>query len=386
MSRLFNLICSAAVFVAASSSVFADTNEITQTVQTRPATHNQQQPFEQGMGLPANKYPCAYNAPACVSLKGGYDFNVFGSFIYWHASQENMDIAYVPFAPTTSTATTIPGAVAYQDFSYEPGFKVGVGFNTNYDGWVCWAEYTWLHQSVDTYLTAPATPTGTAGTWTASDWFTYATAATPPVRNTGTAVSSKWKMHMDMVDLVFSRPFYEGTQLTTSPYAGFRGLWLRQNMNITMVQTVATNNSTSQNRSQCWSLGPVAGVLGHWLLGGGFRFEGNTAMSILYTSYTKLSHSEQDSPAVTAGIVGVSGEASNNVNVLRPTAQIGVGLGWGMYLGNNGSYLDISARYDFLQFWSQNMMRQWIGAAQGQADPAGDLQMHGLTANLRFDF
>ena len=291
MSRLLKLIYSAIAFMAVGSNVFADTNEISQTGQTKQAAPSSAQApmFEQGLGLPNNKYPAAYNAPACISVKGGWDFDIYGSFIYWHTSQEYMDVAYVPEASTASAATTIPGAVAYQNFTYNPGFKAGIGFNTNYDGWVFWAEYTWLHQTVSGTQVAPTLPSGAAGTWTANDWFTFKTTATPPVPNTGSSVTSKWKFNMDMVDAVFSRPFYEGMQLTTSPYAGLRALWLRQDLNITMVQSNPVNNATSHNQSHNWSIGPVAGVMGHWMLGSGVRFEGNTAMSLLYTRYTKIS-------------------------------------------------------------------------------------------------
>jgi hypothetical protein len=344
--------------------------------------------FEQGLGLPANKYPCAYNAPANICVKNGWDFDLFGSFIYWHASQEFMDIAYVPEVPAPAlalpAAQPTSGAVAYQNVKYEPGFKVGFGFNTNYDGWVFRGEYTWLHQTVSTSpITAPTLNSGAAGTWYASDWFTYYNSAVGV--NSGAAVSSSWKMKLDMVDAVFARPFYEGAQLTVTPYGGLRALWLRQNLNIQLLNTALVTTSSSSNRSSCWSLGPTTGVGGHWLLGWGFRFEGNAAGSILYTQYTKVQHSEQDANALLSGAQGVKSSLTD-LNVLRPVGQLAVGLGWGSYCGSNECYFDISAGYEFLYFWDQNVMREWVGSIQGYVNAVSALQMHGMTATVRFDF
>lgn len=312
--------------------------------------------------------PAAYNAPAGIDVKG-WEIDVFGSFIYWHVSQDSMDLAHVLPASTATTVT--PGAVAYQDFNYKPGFKAGLGVNTNYDGWVGWAEYTWLHQDTTTSETPPALPTGAAGTWVVQDWFT-----TPVAIAAGADVTSKWTMKLDMLDVIFSRPYYQGKKITIDPFAGLRGLWLRQDLSIALgIPNVAVT-------SKQWAVGPNAGVGGHWMLGNsGFRFEGKAAASLLYTRYTKYSHTEQNSLAVLPTTTSF-----NSWSAVRPIAELGVGLGWGKYFACNHYYLDFSARYDFTLFWEQNVMRENTSNLLGTVDYPGDLQMHGLTASARLDF
>ena len=293
MNTFYKLVCLSAAFMVSSSS-FADTSDVSQSpMQSNSSMMKKNCPaFDQGLGLPDNKYAAAYNAPACISVKNGWDFDLFGSFIYWHASQEDMDVAYVPVTVATTATGVVPGAVAFQNVQYEPGFKAGFGFNTNYDGWVFRGEYTWLHQKVSGSTTAPTLATGAAGTFYANDWFVNHTTGDD---NTGASVSSSWKMHLDMVDAVFARPFYEGAQLAVVPFGGLRGLWIRQNLDIDLLSSTKTVNCYSNNHSSSWAVGPTTGVGGHWFLGRGFRFEGNAAASILYTQYTTNSHSEQDS-------------------------------------------------------------------------------------------
>ena len=367
MSKVFTL-CSAAAVLAATGAT-AQMSRMNQA----PAAPNPCACMEQGMGLPTEKkcFPAAYNAPASISVSCGWDFDIFASFLYWYVGEDDLDVAYVQ--PTLETAPTasLPGGVAYQDQTWKPGFQVGVGFNTGYDDWVGWVEYTWMHQSTNSTQTAPTTATGAAQVWSQNDWFTGAGGATTTTRST---VSSSWKMHLDMIDAFFSRPYYQGTQLTIAPYAGLRALWIRQTLSINM------GNDTARANSNSWAIGPAAGAEGHWLLGMGFRFEGNMTGALLYTQYTTLGYSLAD-------VVHNKAYAqAENINTVRPMAQLGVGLGWGSYLYCQKYYIDFSARYDLNYFWSQNMMRSYVTNLQGFADDIGDLYMHGLTLTGRFDF
>ena len=179
-----------------------------------------------------------------------------------------------------------------------------------------------------------------------------------------------------------ARPFYQGTRLTITPFGGLRGLWLRQKLTIHGGDVPDTVLDTLTAKSTSWAIGPATGVGGHWLLGGGFRFEGNAMASLLYTRYTKISVNQ-----ATLGEIPFSSSV-NGLSAVRPIAQLNVGLGWGRYFHGCSSdwYFDISLDYEFLEFWNQNMMRSFASNLIGRSDDIGDLQMHGLTATVRFDF
>ncbi len=393
MNKMISL-CSAAVVCA--TGAFADNNMLS-------ARNSQKNPcacLEQGLGLPTEKkcFPAAYNAPASIAVSCGWNVDVFASFIYWHASQDDMQAGYV--APTISGSTGVPltnGALALPDFSYNPGFKVGVGFDTSYDDWTGWVEYTWFHQKVTNSVNPPNTIAGATGAWRENDWF----GSHPFFISPGQPLEISWKMNLDLIDAVFSRPYYQGTQLTVSPYAGLRALFINQRFAINSFTSLTQNNFTvtgpafSISQSKCWSIGPVAGALGHWFLGAGFRFEGKAAGSLLYTQYTKISAKQQPAPAIfglgpDATPIPVTGSlassaGTNDVNVLRPVGELGVGLGWGTYLASQQYFFDLSARYDFMYLWRQNVMRNVV-AGGVNSDDIGDLSLHGLTVTAAFDF
>ena len=333
--------------------------------------------LERGMGLPSGQkcYPPAYNAPANISVKDGWDFNLFASFLYWHVSQEGMNTAVE--LPVLDVST---GTLTSPSFLYKPGFKVGFGFDTNYDNWTGSLEYTWMHQKTyHTSHTSSTSPFSDAG------WYIFGVAA--PVTN-ATFVSAKWKMHLDMLDLAFSRPFYEGTRITIAPIAGMRGLWIRQDFKIGMDNPLFLLNpdhlSTFTMRSHSWAVGPMLGVGGHWMLGSNLRFEGKTGASILYTRYSKI---EQKQSIIASNTTTLSTASDRgDLNVLRPMADLGVGMGWGSYSSCQKYYFDVSFRYDFNVLWNQNAMAEFINGMNSFPGANGNLYMHGLTASARLDF
>lgn len=296
-----------------------------------------------------------------------WDFSVWGSFLYWHVSEEGLFAARI--FPGDE-----PGGLVSPHFKYKPGFKVGIGFNTDYDDWVVGLEYTWMHQRVHHSSTVAIDDT--------DDGFNSLWAIPRGVTIHAPTVETSWKMHFDRLDLTFARPFYQGKRLTVTPFGGLRGQWIRQNLSVDVTGGThlgVVGDDDVKVRSHSWAVGPVVGANTHWLMGCGFRFESIAAGSIVYTRYTKISQSE------TFFGTGTSASA-HHLGFLRPTAELGVGLGWGSYLGCQDYYIDFSARYDFHVLWDQNVMVEFVNAMNDVPGTNGNLYMHGLTLTALFAF
>lgn len=383
MKQFLGLVCVTAAMAAANLHGYSNVNREDGFVTMAPKNGQQQQQaaqpaFEQGELLHKGKYPAAYNAPAAVKTKN-WDcctFNVNASFIYWHSSQESMDIAYVD--PTNLFVFTPEHAVAFAKFEYNPGFQVGIAFNTNYDGWVGSMDYTRLHQETHAHHKAPEVH-GVHQVYNNPDWFANAFST----NNTANEVSGEWELEFDMLDTVLGRPFYQGTRLTVSPYGGLRALWIEQELEI-KIHGNGQIPSKSENESESWAIGPKVGAGMQWLLGAGFRIVGNVAGSLLYTRYDKISHKE--SGLIEATRVHDIGGAIHHFSTLRPVLDMGLGLACGYYVYQQKCYLDLAVRYDFMYLWDQNVMRELVSTLQNRVDHVGDLQMHGLTINASIFF
>ena len=368
----------------------------------------------QSGGEPLTMYSPAYNAPAAVNLNctkvkvrpSIVTTFVDASFTYWYAGEEGMKIASTGVFDTGSGDTFFAQNTAAldQSFDYKPGFKVGVGLIGDSE-WVGRADYTWFRGanktngfSVSDSLLTAGTSTALTGTevWVVDDWFLQGTL--PGQALSGSAVSSKWSLSMDLVDATAGRPFYQGQSIIVSPYAGLRAAFIRQSMDVQLtVSSLLYNGTTlpassspaqpigSRNNSNSWALGPRFGCDGQWLLPMGFRLEGDLAASLLYTRYTSIEHRED--PASTSFNAGPYVTSLKNVSFLRPELDVSLGFGWETYLYNRRYCLDFSASYDFMIFWSQNVIRTLLDdTLTGTGAAAADLYLHGMTLSGAFHF
>ena len=359
---------------------------------TKPTAADTSPCFMQGdepVGMPVVG---AYNYPGNVNVTNGWDVYGDVSYILWYTKQDGLDLATSGhlFADDVWAPAIENGKVVFQDANYTSGFKIGVGANLNVDDWVVDLTYTYLRQETNTNSGAPSAPAGETGLFNVSNWFQSNYYGGQDV---ATSFTSKWKMHLDWLDLQFSRPYYLGRRLLVTPSAGLRASWIRQQLHVSSPNLYNVYESdtdlpvVSGNHSGSWAIGPRALVDMRWLVAKGFRFEGNIGGSLLFTQFTKLSHRESN--------MNIDGDLSGGVqvsisdyNCLRAMGEASLGIGWGSYFYQKKYHLDFGATYDFNYLWSQNMMRYLIGVSNPFATGAapGDLMLHGLDLKARFDF
>jgi len=368
----------------AATSVFAQDNPSTPSAKCRP-----QRSFEQGKDMMQNQMMPAYNATARIDVRGSWDFWVDGTFIYWEAMQENMELGItVPrIGPLLNGAALVnPGTVVDFCFSYKPGFKVGIGMNFDHDNWDASAEYTWFHSNTSASASIPATgeifPLGThpAIQATTNDGFTG-------------VGREHWTLKMDFLDIDLERCYYVGNKLSFRPFFGARGAWIRQHINL-LYSTPSGDGSGVplrvdhvSKKSVSWGIGPEAGIGTDWMLGYGLKLLGDASFDILYTRYNTR-YQEQLFSSVTSAIVNTVNVSQNHIDYLRPHAYGDLGIGWGSYFDNNNWHIDLSATYNFQVFWGQDMFRFYTNstAVANSFTPNGNLYVHGLDVVARFDF
>ncbi len=254
--------------------------------------------FERGYPTDPCCTPSAYNEPAGYELGPcPWDFWVDASFAYWLAYEEGLDLG-VSSATVEGFQPFVGSVYLFQDTSFKPGFKVGIGMDIGHDYWSAFAEYTWFRSRTTTSASAPAGPAGSTNpAWNIRNWDLgqTITEATP--------ISSVWRLRMDLLDAALTRPFYQGTHLIVAPFGGMRAAWIRQNLRMevfpfTTSEGQATSFAVFHNRSSSWAIGPRAGLQGEWHVGCGFRFEGDIAGSLLFTRYTTVAAAADSTTAI----------------------------------------------------------------------------------------
>lgn len=338
----------------------------------------------------------SYPAAAAIDVRGSLPVQFFAeaSFTYWMAQEGGLGIAEsAVVTPLGRTVNSVDSKTFQQSSAYVPGFEVGIGL-VAVEQWVLEAKYTWFRSKISTNKNAPENTTQSGQSiWNVDDWFLQTTAITGQSLS-GTQLTSHWHLGMDLGDLTLSRPCYFTKNAIFSPFAGVRTVWIRQQMNLDLMQSPSSVGGTgnlgtqplySTTSSHSWGLGPRLGFDASFLLGKGFRFEGNVAASLLYTRFSAINHYEQRQSLL---IPQESFQASmGDFGCARPVAEAGMGIGWGTYCFNNLYHIDFTAEYEFYYFWGQNVMRQMLDQHwSGTSSQAADLSFQGLTFRARFDF
>jgi hypothetical protein len=366
-------------FLSLGSFVFAD--EATDTGST------QQPVFVQGCPI-ENQFSPAYNQAGGVKLRDNCsDFYVSGSFIYWMANTDGFNESSSPFAESifgggTVLIATGSGNTVFVQPKFEPGFKVGLGYGSNFDDWAIYLEWTRLHQSHRDHFNSDAS---------AGDVFIL---AADPYHTLGDKLNSKWKLDMDLLDFSLGRSFYSGKRVIFDPFLGIRAAWFQQRLDIDLSSSSGTPWATdpfmttslsAYAKSKNWGLGVRAGMNSQYLLGAGFRIDGKASFSLLFTRFTELKYFGVGTSLTSSAVI--ASVASKDINTVRPQAELGLGLGWGSYLSNRRCHIDFDVTYDFNMFWDQNMLRGLPDSLVHQtAIVPTDLYYHGPTFTARLDF
>lgn len=324
---------------------------------------------------------CAYNAPYIIDVCSCFDVYVTGTFLWWKAYEENIELGATDSDTTLFGGLPISGNIVGMDFEYDPGFKVGLGFFFGCDNWDLNVEYTRFHTSINASATAP-----TGG----SIWAYWG--STDVVAGNDGAVSvsasSTWKLEMDYVDFHLRREFWVGKEVTVKPFFGLRAAWVDQTYNATFVgyNQDADGLSNMKNKADFNGVGISAGIDTNWFFCGGFRMFGNILATSLYADYD-LSTTQE---VLNAGVV-LPAEAVSlkySPDYLRSSTEFSIGLGWGDYFCCNDWYFDLTIGYDFNAYWNYNTFIQFINGdnAALTKNSLGNLYVHGLNVTARLHF
>ncbi|NGX34335.1 MAG: hypothetical protein K1060chlam1_00687 [Candidatus Anoxychlamydiales bacterium] len=299
----------------------------------------------------------AYNAPARIDVCDSTDIYFTASFIYWKI-EENIFVS--KFQATDSVTTNNRSHFSTMNYDYKPGFKIGLGYNFEYDDWNAYIEYTWYHATNSVSRTRPS-------------WASFMA----PVYNrttttSGSEIDFKLKLDYDFINLDLSRWQYEGQKLLLKALIGLHGSWLDQDITsaFNLNGLNITNNALFAIKQ--WAIGPRIGFFYKWKLLDCFSITGKGTTALLYQKFTKIFLKQDDQDTSPAGptTLTTTERKRSSVNGLF---ELMLGLEFDKYFDRNKYHFNCSAGYDLHGLASHLL-------------PPGWLALHGLTLTARFDF
>lgn len=315
-------------------------------------------------------------------------FNVSADFLYWKAGQPDLAYAFVNTDPDVQDI----GFLSYIDFEWSPGFRVGLGWNTDYDGWNLNANWTWLRNKSNAsvgFVTETTSPIfGPFADLHGVHIPSFLTVTN--IDNTTTDVNiafgsakASWKMLYNMFGIELSKPYSVSTKLDLTPLIGVQGGWISRRLDLTYDALPFENVQVqANNETKYWGVGPKFGMNTDWKLGNcGFELFGNFATALLYgESFDELLIGEGED--VDDGIT-----SDSNRGRIVPTMQMVLGLGWNKCFNYSchDYYVNLDAAWEVNYYWNMQNFFQLQGIQAAYNFPSS-LDLGGLTLHASFGF
>jgi hypothetical protein len=281
-----------------------------------------------------------------------FNFEVF----YAHARPAGTEFCYTD--DSNSPLLPINGSVKDIDFSWDWGFKVGLGYNLDHDNWDIMFEYTYFDTSgsrgVDpgtNSITVPLVgwcgiPEGAGG----DEFFTFSDNA-----------KAQASLDFDVVDVELGRNYFVSKKLAFRPFLSLESAWVKLSKEARFTGGAPSNSPEMgfelgdatiyvKDRSNFWGLGPRMGTDTQWHLGNGFSIFGDISAALLFGRF-KVSHREQNT--ITNRELETI-DLSANMHQFVPKVDLAFGLAYGDYVCNKEQYIEVSLGYECTYFWSVN--------------------------------
>jgi hypothetical protein len=303
-----------------------------------------------------------------------------------------LEFAGKSFVPTNAgtPSMTLKEKAFVPDFAWRPGFKIDVGYDFGFDGWDLdsrWTFYkgedTSLKKSFSSEISPPGM--GVVPLW----FYPFFNIASPnEIRYSEGKMS--WRHYFNAIDLEIGRSSALTKRLSMRLYGGLKGVWMRQMYRVdyqngsTIAATVPGTDGTVSFellesgiafKNETWGAGPRAGFDSRWKILWGFSLIADAAVSLLFSKIE--THRDQNDLNLNTGLGAQQPFHMHmvaNSHQLKPAVEGKLGLGWGTCLYSR-SIIGFSIAYEVQYWWSQNMFSM-----------RGDLQMHGLTAEVAYSY
>lgn len=298
--------------------------------------------------------------------------------LLWHGKVGGSEYAYTDDSP--NGAFPLQGKTKETDFDWTWGFRVGLGYNFEHDGWDAYLNYTYWYAADGSKINSGANgsviplvgnPALVAHELGAE--LTFCDQAT-----------SNFKFHYDNLDLELGRNYFVSRSLAFRPFFSIRNSWI----NLTQVVQFSGgaqldgNMLKVRNDNDFWGIGPRAGVNSNWCLSNGFSVFGNVSGSLLW-GYYEVTHEENVSTNLQGNGIRIKG----NMHRFSPNAQLVLGLAYNKYIYNDKQHIGISLGWENVYYWRVNQSLVLTDFASNKYDRVSeDVSMHGVTLEVRWDF
>ncbi len=314
-------------------------------------------------------------APNSTNVQNGMDMFFTADFIWWKFTQEGLTYALTGIRANKNTTVSTQGSEHTPNFSWEPGFKVGLGFKLPHDHWDIYFQYSWI-QSLDNKSIAERADANIQEGYSLGA-LNFDSATIEQI----TKATSKWDAHFNVLNFELGRTFTVSDSFLLRPFGGLKATWQDQKWDNTYIGKVhidggpSAGTVTSNHDHDTWGMGIRTGLNGQWLFNRHFGLFANTALSAMWTDYDVDRKDVFENSTATVKAIHIKRDDYS----VRGVVELLLGMK-AQWWPSNGRYrIALHLAYE-QQVWVN------YGSYIFFSDTNNDLSMHGLNASMRIDF
>ncbi|MDN3509347.1 MAG: Lpg1974 family pore-forming outer membrane protein [Candidatus Neptunochlamydia sp.] len=289
------------------------------------------------------------------------DWNAFltADFIYWTVRQGGMSYAINAAGPNGVSVCNL-------NWDWDPGFKLGFGFNLPHDGWDIFAEYTWIQTSPSDSTQDRANP-GMTPYWEMRGFD----------EKQGTFVKFKadWDVHYNNVTVDLGRNAYLSQYMKLRLFAGLQAAWINQDYTAQFDLDTGAYGKLKADQD-FWGIGLRTGLNNSFQFTKNFSFFTDLYLAFLWGKFDLDRHnSRTDSHGKT-----YTQKTDANLWTEEPVADIAAGFRYDGWFAENRFHCLLQVGWEH-QLW---ILHNKLIQAKGYHTV--DLILQGLTIKARLDF
>lgn len=312
----------------------------------------------------------------------GCDATVTADFVYWTPIQEGLEYAASGWRSPTADQNPSKGQVKIPNFGYHPGFKVGIGFGFDHDGWDLSTKYTWYYTH---HLTGSSWQEDVSSSTLHPLW--YNPAALPPLDPYGPVLisaQSRWKIAFNVLDIDLGRNFFVSRALTLRPFCGVKSslIWQTYNLRYRHLITEADlPRYRLKMEEKFWGVGLRSGLNSAWHFNRCFSLFGDLCFSTLWGEFDLFRKDTQVNSADPTDEPTRLLKLSNSFHTLKPTFECELGLRFETWAQNDEIHFSCEIGFEEQIWWEQNQFFRIF-----EESNLGNLTFQGINFKVRFDF
>ncbi|MDN3505749.1 MAG: Lpg1974 family pore-forming outer membrane protein [Simkaniaceae bacterium] len=371
---------------------------------------------------------CECYTPAFYDLQCDCGFFFDVEFLYWYAGETDLSYALKAQSTPRTDQPVIPSTLVFAPQNYksintkwDPGFRIGIGWNSECDGWDYYLNWTYYCNKSSNSTSVPDTYNQNGDFGLAAEgqefllnpWINQSFHGINPNSDilTFDKISAKWRLTFNQVDLELGRKYWLSRCFNLRPYTGLRGAWTRTNFRTKSFRDFSDGLTTydidfsDKFKSRTWGVGFLGGIQPTWYFCDNFALYSNMDVALLWGDFEVKKSESYVCVTDQAGTVTIdpnySNSSTNKFSQMHALLDVAIGLRWEEYwcCDQYRSNLDLgwehhiwlnhnhrNKTYDYFASPGATTLDPSVDGFRQYDEATGDLGLGGLVIRLRFDW